>query len=98
MRQLSIEDLHRLILQQAAHSDSLDPWAAHGHAIEGRLQLKVNDDVENRIVLSVLGSLTFRNREQIRRLLNRLAQWPQNWGRPKTKFAQLLERNWSEIF
>lgn len=76
MRQISIEDLHRLILMQAADPDSLDPWKSNIHHIHGRLKLKISDDVENRIVSSLLGSLTYRNREQIRRLLNRLAEWP----------------------
>lgn len=79
MRQLTTEDLHRLILVQAASESSssdLDPWKSGKHGVHGRLQFQVDEEVENRIVSAVLGSLTYRTREQIRRLLTRLAQWP----------------------
>jgi adenosine deaminase len=76
LRQITIEDLHRLILAQADDPEALNPWRDKDPSIKDRMRLLVTDEVENRIVSSIIGSLTFRNREQIRRLLNRLAQWP----------------------
>src|SRR5262249_42610337 len=92
MRQFTIEDLHRLILAQAADPALLDPWKADGHSIRGKLNLLIDDEAENRIVSMVLGSLTYRNREQVRRLLARLSHYPTT-----TESELDLVAYWSDI-
>src|SRR4029077_16689977 len=61
--------------------------------VSSGLHLKIDNSVENRIVHNLIGYLSYRNREQIIRLLNRLVRWA---GVDDTRRLDMLQY-WADI-
>jgi adenosine deaminase len=91
MRQIEIEDLYGVLISRLGYGLEGSPISSEH--IESGLVLRADEPVVNAVVRNLIGTLSFRNREQIVRLIYRLTGWVDD-----ERIRRLdLVRYWSDI-
>ena len=76
MRTIEVADIVRILVSTIPEQHA--PWLGGDEAIQPSLCIRLSEERKNTIVSHFLGTLTYRSRERVLRLIARLTNWSQD--------------------